>query len=131
MVVLDTNIIFDHLRRKTGQSILEQIAAKHSTAQLGISILSIQELYSGQSTTDAVKEQALLATVAPLTILPYTYQIAQVAGEFVRDCPKVLTFADAAIAATTVINQAQLLTLNFKDFVNVEQLELIDIPSSL
>lgn len=126
MVILDTNIIVDHLRRsRKGESHLVKIAKQRPKETLTISIVSIQELYEGQSTRSEKKEEYLLATIAPLKILSYTYEVSRLAGEIARDLGHTIELADAAIAATAICNGAQLLTLNKKDFRGIEGLELV------
>ncbi len=124
MVVLDTNIIIDHLRlQKKGQdSELMKIARLKSKEVLALSMISVQELYEGQSTKDERMEQYLLATISPLKILPYTYEVAQLAGEIARDLDHSIELADASIAATTILNGGVLLTLNKKDFLDIRDL---------
>lgn len=124
MVVLDTNIIIDHLRlQKKGQdSELMKIARLKPKEVLALSMISVQELYEGQSTKDENMEQYLLATIAPLKILPYTYEVAQLAGEIARDLDRSIELADAAIAVTTILNGGVLLTLNKKDFLGIKDL---------
>ena len=127
MVVLDTNIIIEHLRQpKTKESTLIKLVKKKPKEVLAISIITIQELYEGKSTKDQAKEQALLATISPLKILPYTYEVAQLAGEIARDLNRAIELADAAIAATAILSGAQLLTLNKKDFLGIKNLELLE-----
>lgn len=127
MVVLDTNIIIDHLRlQKTeAESKLMQIARQKPKETLAISIISVQELYEGRSTKDEHKEQYLLATISPLKILPYSYDIAKLAGEIARDLERPIELADAAIAATAILNGCSLTTSNTKDFVGIPRLQLI------
>lgn len=88
-------------------------------------MITIQELYEGRSTKDEQKEQLLLATISPLKILPYTYEVAQLAGEIARDLSKPIELADAAIAATAIVNGAQLFTLNKKDFSKIKDIDLL------
>ncbi len=127
MVILDTNIIIDHLRLSEKQdSELIKIAKQKPKEVLAISMISVQELYEGRSTKDNEKEQYLLATISPLQILPYTYEIAQLAGEIARDLDHPIELADAIIAATTLLNGASLLTLNKKDFISIENLRVIE-----
>lgn len=126
MVILDTNIIIDHLRRpKKTDSYLIKLVKKLPKEPLAISIITIQELYEGQSTKNEQKERDLLAVVSPLKILPYTYEIAQLAGEIARDLREAIEFADAAIAATAVVNDCEFYTLNKKDFSKIKDLELV------
>jgi predicted nucleic acid-binding protein len=126
MVVIDTNIIIEHLRSGGKQdSQLMKIAKEKPKEVLAISLLSVQELYEGRSTQDNQKEQYLLATISPLRILPYTYEVAQLAGEIARDLDRPIELADAAISATTILNGASLLTLNKKDFIDIQNLKLL------
>ena len=60
-----------------------------------------------------------MATITPLQILSFTYEIAQLAGELARDLKRSIEFADAAIAATAITNGARLLTLNSKNFKEI------------
>ena len=89
--------------------------------------MTIQELYEGRSTRDSQKEDYLLATITPLRILPYTFEVAQLAGQLARDLPRPIELADAAIAATAIVNGAELGTLNPKDFSGIPQLELMSL----
>lgn len=126
MVVLDTTIIIDHLRQvKKGESLLVQLSKKMRKEELAIALVTVQELYQGISTREREKEEMLLATITPLTILAYTYDIAKLAGTIVRDGAKPIQCADAAIAATTIVNGGQLVTLNKKDFQGIKDLELL------
>lgn len=126
MVILDTNIIIDHLRLwSKKKSVLDKINQKISTNNLALSIVSIQELFIGISTREVVIEDRILKLVASLKVLPYTQEIAKLAGEILRDIAPDIEFADAAIAATTILNKAKLLTLNKKDFQIVKGLKLI------
>ncbi len=126
MVVIDTNIIIDHLRQRgRGKSILEKLATDHPKGDLAISVLSIQELYEGQSMATEMEEEKLLSTIAGLNVLPYTFEIAQIAGTIARNNARLMEFVDAGIAATTVARGAVLLTLNKKDFAKIPSLELL------
>src|SRR3989338_5723988 len=124
MVILDTSVIIDHLRQPFNKSSLVKIIRSHPKESLCISIISIQELYEGQSTRDEEEEEDLIAVIAPLKILPYSYDIAKCAGQIMRDISTPLEFMDAAIAATAILHGAQLFTLNKKDFERIGDLEL-------
>ncbi len=127
MVILDTNVIIDHLRQ-TGkkETVLMKFISDQPKEKLALSVVSVQELYEGKSTRNEKEEQLLLATISPLRILPYTYKIAKLAGMIARDLGRPIELADAAVAATAVTNGADLLTLNQKDFLNIPDLNLID-----
>lgn len=125
MVILDTSIIIDHLRQsKKKKTILTGLVEKFSREELAISVVSIQELFEGQSTKDTEKESDLLETISSLKIIPYTFEVAKLAGEVARDLDRAIDMADAAIAASAIINGASLLTLNKKDFSKIKNLEL-------
>lgn len=127
MVVLDTNIIIDHLRQtKNKQTHLMMLAEEVVKENLAISIVTVQELYEGKSTKNETTEEYLLSTISPLKILSYTYETAQLAGEIARDLNRPIELADAAIAATVIVNGASLFTLNKKDFRGIESLELFE-----
>ena len=127
MVILDTSIIIDHLRQeKSRESHLLKFSKKKPKENLALSVISVQELYEGKSTKKENKEHFLLSTITPLRILPYTYEVAQLAGEIARDLSGLIEFADAAIAATAILNGCQLLTLNKKHFEKITDLEMVE-----
>ena len=125
MVIVDTSVLIDHIRQiGKSESFLEKILADITESDFAISILSIQELYQGQSTRDEIKEQQLLDILSKFEILPYTYEVAKLAGEIARD-HNLIEFPDAAIASTALIHQSPLLTLNKKDFLKVKGLAIL------
>lgn len=125
MVVLDTSVIIDHLRQTKKETALIRLVKQHPKESLALSIISVTELYEGQSTKDSQKEQALLAVISPLRILPYNYEVAELAGKIARDLSHPIELADAAIAATAIVNGSALFTLNKKDFTGIKNLNLI------
>lgn len=124
MVILDTSVVIDHLRRTRDQSILIKLFEKEKDKVFGISIVTIQELYEGKSTRDAAREGHLLSVLGLLEILPYNLETAKLAGEIARDQKEPIEFADAAIAATSIINEAELYTLNVRHFEAVPGLKV-------
>lgn len=126
MVVIDTSVIVDHLRQLGEITFFRKLEKKLQNESLTISIITIQELYAGRSTRDHDREQMLLATISPLRILPYTYETAELAGKLIRDAKNSLQLVDAAIAASAIVNGYQLATLNKKDFIGIEDLEILD-----
>lgn len=61
------NIIIDHLR--TGRdSYLIRLSKQFTKEHMGISVVSVQELYEGKSTRTDEKEKYLLATISRLPI---------------------------------------------------------------
>jgi len=128
MVIVDTNIIIDHLRRSNGaETLLSKLSRKVPQEELAISMISIQELFAGQSTRNDTANAHLLATVGPLKTLPYSFDIARTAGSLMRDYTCGLTFSDSAIAATCLSYSAELFTLNTKDFKPIKNLRLFKL----
>lgn len=123
MVIFDTSVIIDHLRAHTDTaSFFEQLIARHPKQSGALSIFSVQEFFAGKSTHNPNMEEKLLATISPLTILSYDWEIAVAAGKLNRDTN--ISFADAAIAATAIKYEATLATLNTKDFAKIPGLIL-------
>lgn len=128
MVILDTNIIIDHIRlAKKSDSYFVKIVRLTPEETFTLSVILIQELYIGQSSKELEKEKDILAVIRALQLSPYTYEVAQLAGEIIRDSKIPVSFADAAIAATAIINGFQLFTLNKKHFEDIKDLEIIDL----
>lgn len=128
MVILDTNILIDYIRRpKVDDSYLVRMIKTKLPRNLAISIITVQELYTGQSSKIPRKEEFFLTIVNSLKVLPYEYKTAKFAGEIMRDSKFNLGFADAGIAATAILNNAQLLTLNKKDFAKIKNLHFASI----
>lgn len=125
MVILDTSIIIDHLRQTGKKSFLQALIEKLPGETFALSVITIQELYEGQSTRDKDRENHLLILLSQFKIVPYDYNVAELAGKITRDTKPLVSFADAAIAATTIINGCQLYTLDKKDFSSINNLELI------
>lgn len=122
MVIIDTNIVIDYLRRRD-KSLYEGLFEQEKET-IGISLITVQELFAGQSINDTKEEEFLTTLFSVLKILPYTYETAQLAGEILRDAVDPIGFADAAIAATAIINNSSLYTKNVRHFRKIKNLEL-------
>ncbi len=127
MVVIDTNIIIDHLRQKEApDSVLSRLFHQIEPFEGAITTLTIQELFAGQSTKEKGVQEWILGIINPYRILPYTFEVAKLAGEIERELARPIDTVDAAIAATAIINGLKLATLNQKDFAGIENLQLMD-----
>ncbi len=129
MVILDTCIIIDHLRRSPNSSTsdLVQLLTAQPDVELAISTITVQELYVGKSSRIPEKEKDLMTVIALCTVLPETYEIAKIAGILTRDTEVKLGLADAAIAATAIHYHAQLFTRNTRDFSAIPNLTLVTL----
>lgn len=125
VIILDTNIIIDHLRLKGQNSIQFDLINDHLDDTFAISTITIQELFAGASTRHKTPLTILNQTLAELEILSYTPEISELAGKIMRDYH--LTFADSAIAATAIHYDANIATLNTKDFVGIPHLKLLTL----
>lgn len=125
MLLLNTTVIIDHLRTKGNRaSDLLKLIKKHPKQISSLSMISVQELYEGASTLDSNRRKDMVATISPLKILPYTYEVAKLAGTIARDLDKPIQYTDAAIAASAIIADATLVTHNGKDFGNIRELKV-------
>ena len=130
MVILDTNIIIDHLRlARFTNSILAKLSLTHTSSELAISTITIQELFTGQSSSKKRPLEDIATTLSNLSIAEYTIEVAKLAGALMRKDHK-LKFADASIAATAIHYGAHLATLNTKDFAEIPNLKLLKLPSA-
>ena len=129
MVVLDTNILIDHFRAIAhgGSSLFETLLTKISPRELAISIISIQEFFTGKSMRNKKNYDQILFLLQKFTVLPYSLKIALLAGEISRESAVDMGFADAAIAATCLANDARLYSLNVKHFKTIKRIQLLDL----
>ena len=132
MVVLDTNIIIDNLRTAGRSPLLTKISDSLNSYDIFVSVLTVQELFAGDSAGDLETSIKIKKIFAEFTCVDYDYEKAELAGELVRKarkCGHALHVADAAIAATAISLNAQLATKNIKDFYRISGLALLDIEN--
>jgi predicted nucleic acid-binding protein len=129
VVIVDTNVIIDHLRQASAEpTLLEHIVTKTELPNIAVSVITIQELFEGQSTKNARKREELVTILKALLILPYTEEVARLAGELARDLTQPIEFPDAALAATAIMFEASLATLNAKHFKSITRLKMMTLP---
>lgn len=123
-MVADTGIFIEHLRAKDKLSTtLYKIA--ESTA-IYVSAITVYELYMGAATKD--KEQDVLTITENLTVLPFTNSIAIKAAELyhkLRLSNQMIEFRDIFIAATCLVHELPIITLNKKHFERIDGLEML------
>jgi len=121
MILLDTNILIEVL--KGNSLIVDKLVSEQRYA---ISVVCAMELIFGARDRTEVKkiEQAL----SQLQCYHITSSISRTALELVRNYSKShgLGIPDALIAATAIIEELPLLTLNTKDFKYISNLSLCD-----
>ena len=124
-VVIDTSIIIDHLRLPRKEKSPFEMIVENGNLESLISTATIQELFIGQSSLREDQETKIRRIINLIHNLNVSPEIAELAGQIMRDTKPQVQFADAAIAATAILNKAKLLTLNKKDFKGIQGLKLI------
>ena len=124
-VLLDTSIIIDFLRRKDKKN-SALINLSRGDNQLFISIITHTELYAGKSVWHKKAAMAELEAIfSGTTVIELSTEISQKAGEI--KAKYNLHLFDAIIAATALISNSALATMNIKDFIVVENLKLLKL----
>jgi predicted nucleic acid-binding protein len=111
-LLLDTDVLVDYLR---GAS--EAVAyVEERTETLLLSSITVAELYAG--VREGRERTALSTFLSAFEVVPVTREIAERGGLWRRDYGRSHStgLADALIAATAELSQAQLVTLNRKHF---------------
>lgn len=120
-LLLDTSVIVDFLRRKDKE---DSIFYKISEEELYISIISHTELFSGKSIWEKQEPRDNLSKIFEgIRIIPLTEDISEQAG-YIHAHHQSSSLIDSIIAATALTSDCVLVTLNIKDFENVEELSL-------
>jgi predicted nucleic acid-binding protein len=121
MTLLDTNILIEIYRDNVA------IASIVDTMQeIAICDVVRAELFFGAR--NKCDLQAISADLEGLTVLSILPQISDMAVNLVKTycLSHKLEFADALIAATAIIHNAELFTLNRKDFAYIPHLKLYE-----
>lgn len=121
MILCDTNILIEFYK---GNSTIIQELGKIGVSQLAISIVTQAELYYG-----AFNKAELLRIQKHLNLLHNLPIDHQVSSQFIQlmaqySLSHKLAIPDALIAATALVNDRELYTLNIKDFRFIENLRL-------
>ena len=125
-MVVDTNIFIDHIRAKDKlASALFKLSTKH---KLFISSVTLYELHIGAP----VKQQEIdiRFLTEGLTILPFgekkSFKAAQI-FDLLKKNNQLIEFRDIFIAATCIVNNQPIATLNKKHFERIEGLNIANI----
>jgi predicted nucleic acid-binding protein len=111
-VLLDTNILIDYLR-----DIAQAVTyLETSPGHMSISALTVAELHAG-ARNDA-ERQRLRAFTAAFDVLPADSTICEMGGDFRAKYARShsVDLIDGVIAATAVVRELTLVTLNKKHF---------------
>lgn len=116
-LLFDTTILVDHLRgSERARSYIKSAAGTKC-----ISVITRAELFAG--VFDAEERTKVEALLSVFRVYDVTARVAEQGGYFKRDFqPSHGTgLADALIAATATVHEAQLVTLNVKHFPMLEE----------
>ncbi|NGM66838.1 type II toxin-antitoxin system VapC family toxin [Sphingobacterium sp. SGR-19] len=123
-MVADTGIFIEHLRAKDKLSTtLYKIA---DGTDIYLSSVTLYELHMGATTLEKVKDVETI-TESFIT-LPFTDQVAQKAAEIyhvLRKRNQMIEFRDIFIAATCLVHDLPIVTLNKKHFKRIDNLKIL------
>jgi|SRR3989338_2816540 len=120
MILIDTNIFIDHFRNfKPATTFFESLQERNNVL---FSAITEAELVSGTINKDTEKKELLLRFLSQWNKIEVTNEIAVLAGDLRRD--NALFLPDAIIAASAIINKAELITKNIKDFKDIKELKI-------
>ena len=118
--LVDASVIIDFLRKKDK---LKSLYYKLASEELFVSIITHTELFSGKSVWESKTAKSELESLfSDVTILPLSSEISKKAGQIKATCK--IDLIDSIIAATSVINNLELATLNIKDFKPIPNLKI-------
>ena len=121
MILLDTNILIEIYRDNINiASIVDRMQ------DIAVCDVVRAELFYGAR--DKRELQEISADLADLTVFPILPQISEMAVNLVKTycLSHKLEFADALIAATAILHNVELFTLNRKDFTYIPNLKLYE-----
>ncbi len=123
-ILLDTSVVIDFLRRPDKEN---SLFYKLADENLAISIITHSELYAGKSIWEKNEvRKTVEQTLSGLNIIALTPDISQKAG-YIKAHAQGISLIDAIIAASAIINNLELATLNVKDFQGIKSLTLFSI----
>ncbi len=120
--LLDTSIIIDFLRSKNKENTLLFLLIKQN-CQLYISIVTHTELFSGKSVWENRQiYEAIEKLCFGFNMFSIDRELSKEAGKIKAEYNTDLI--DAIIAATAIYHDLDLVTLNIKDFEEIEGINL-------
>lgn len=120
--LLDTNILIDYLRGK--EAAVKLVQELGEDARLGYAAITATEIYHGMREKEQEATDELLDG---LVCIPFDQETAKLAGFIMKKYRKkgcTLELGDAMIAATTLLQDVVLVTLNKKHFTPITEVKL-------
>ncbi len=122
-MVVDTSIFIEYLRAKDKKK--SALFAIPDSTQLFISSVTMYELLMGA--TDENKQKDIKLLTEDLPVLPFDESVSKKAAEIyhqLRHENNMIDFRDIFIAATCLVFELPLKTLNKKHFERIKQLNI-------
>ena len=123
-MVIDTGIFIEHLRAK--DKLKTSLYLIPESTELFISSVSLYELYMGA--TNIEKENDIQLLTEDLQVLSFTDSVSIKAAQIyheLRKANKMIEFRDIFIAATCIVYELPILTLNKKHFKRIKGLQIV------
>lgn len=120
LVVIDSSVFVDYLRNYSLSIAFFQSFSREQRGEILFSAVTETELIAGKSCDNNEVRTIILNLLRDFRKIEVDNQIALKAGDLSRKYGTDLP--DAIIAATALINKAELLTRNVKDFDNIPDL---------
>lgn len=119
MILIDTDVFIDHLRNYAlGIEFFESLTGRNDVL---FSAITEAELLAGKINNDPEKREKLLHLLHYWNKIPADNPIVELAGDICRKYN--LTIPDAIIAASAILNNAELITKNARDFQKISGLK--------
>src|SRR5690606_30565260 len=122
-MVADTGIFIEHLRAKDKLS--TTLYKMADSTDIYVTAVTVYELYMGATSKE--KENDVKNLIKNITVLPFTEGVAQKAAELyhrLRSSNQMIEFRDIFIAATCIVHDLPIVTLNKKHFKRIEGLNI-------
>lgn len=122
-MVIDTGVFIEHLRAK--EKLATTLYQLSDSGDLFISAVSMYELYMGATTKDKAYDIKMLTE--DLSVLPFTDTVAIKAAQIYHELKfknQMIEFRDIFIAATCIVNELPIVTLNKKHFERIKGLDI-------
>jgi len=123
-MVIDTSVMIEHLRAR--DKLTTKLYQLSDETELYISAVSMYELYMGATSKEKQKDIQLLTE--PLTVLPFNDTVALQAAQLFHQLKRkneLIEFRDIFIAATCLVFDLPIATLNEKHFKRIDGLKIV------
>jgi len=125
MILVDTNIFIEYYKNNHA---ICRIIERISPQEIVVNDVVCAELYFGARNKQELAN--IVADMEKLTVLAIFPNISRLAVDLVKQycLSHRLKLPDAQIAATAIVHNAELFTLNKKDFAYIPNLQLFSPP---